>query len=125
MRKIVVAALLVAPFLGGCEIFDETYTIASAGVFHEGGVEVVEYVEEDFGGTRWVQYRATNNNDGARCVRVSIASGRTNGHSMGRVIRVPGYSTEDIGYVYLPADFTLRTQVWGTDYDDACGPPPS
>lgn len=124
MRAACCAVLLALPLAGGCEIFEETYTISSDTIFNQGGVEVTEYVEEDFGGSRWFQYRAFNNNGMPRCVRVSIAGGQTSGHSMGQVIRIDANSSADIGYVYLPADFTLQSQVWETRSDGTCGSPP-
>lgn len=125
MRAVCCAVLLALPLAGGCEMFEETYTISSETLFNQGGVEVTEYVEEDLSGSSWFQYRAFNNNDLARCVRVSIAGGQTSGHSMGLVIRVDAQSSADIGYVYLPADFTLNMRVWGTELDGTCGSPPS
>lgn len=122
MRGGLVAVAALA--LGGCEMFEETYTISSETLFSDGGVQITEYVEEDFGGTRWFQYNASNNNAEPACVRVSIANGQTNGHSMGRIIKVNAYDSADVGYVYLPADFTLQTQVWFTGQDGECGPPP-
>lgn len=126
MRVRVLITAAVLPLLAGCEIFEETYTIASEQLFNEDGVQIQEDVEEDFGGTRWFQYSASNSNDFPVCVRVSIVpGGQTNGHSMGSVINIPAFGTEDVGYVYLPANFNLRTQVWGAEADDTCGPPPN
>jgi hypothetical protein len=93
------AAMALLP-LGGCEMFEETYTLSSETVFNQGGVQVEEYVREDFGGSRWLQYHTSNNNSYNICARVSLASGgHTNGHSMGSVLLVPGYGSLDVGYV--------------------------
>jgi hypothetical protein len=124
MRKVVCVAALVA--LGGCETFDEAYTVQSETIIEGSGVRVFEDLQQDMWGGEWLQYRATNLNDFAVCVQVRLNPGaRTSGHSMGSIIRVPGGETVDVGYVTTPASFNLASQVWATNEDDVCGYPPA
>lgn len=126
MRAACCAVVMALPLVGGCEVFEETYTVQREALVDQNGVYIYEDLEEDFFGARWFQYTASNSNAFPICVRVSLASGAsTSGHSMGRIIRIASGDTVDIGYVHLPASFGFNTEAWGTRADGTCGPPPN
>jgi hypothetical protein len=44
---------------------------------------------------------------------------------MGRIIRIPGGQTTEIGYVVPPARFDLSSHFWSPQDNGECGYPPS
>ncbi|HEX5007954.1 MAG TPA: hypothetical protein VFV70_12625 [Hyphomonadaceae bacterium] len=118
-------APLALAALAGCETFEETYLLQRESLIEGDGVSVYEDLEEDFFGSQWYQYTASNSNSFPVCVQVRLNSGAsTSGHSMGSVMRVGPGETIDVGYVTLPAQFRFDTQVWNTQDDGSCGYPP-
>ncbi len=125
MRKMLLLAPLALAAVAGCETFEETYLIQRESLIDRQGIHVYEDLEEDFFGSQWLQYTAYNSNSFPVCAQVSLEPGAsTSGHSMGGWYRVGPGETIDIGYVTLPAQFRFGTQVWDTQDDGACGPPP-
>lgn len=123
MRRVVVAAGLVV-LLAGCETF-EPYSIQYSEAINHSGVSVYGNLMEDFVGAQWWQFSASNSNDFSACVKHSLTSGRTSGHTMGATHLLGPGETADVGYVELPADFQTNTVVWNPQTDGSCGNPPS
>jgi hypothetical protein len=120
MRAAMVAVGM-AVLLGGCETFEETYTIEQDTLIDEGGVQVTSDLQEDFFGERWFQFRAYNSNSFPVCVQVSLKDGSyTNGHSMGALHRVDSGTSVDVGYINTPADFNVSARVTTTNGSGAC-----
>ena len=117
-RKWVLAAVC-APFLAGCETFEESHLI-------EQGVRVVSDMEEDVFGSRWWQFMAFNSYDFDVCVQVTLdPSSQTSGHSMGGVHQIASGASMDVGYINAPANFFVNAGVQATEEDGSCGYPPS
>jgi hypothetical protein len=125
MRKRWLLAPLALAAMAGCETFEETYLIQRESLVEQEGVHVYEDLEEDFFGSQWFQYTASNGNSFPVCAQLRLEGGAsTSGHSMGGAFRVGPGETVDIGYVSLPAQFRFGTQVWNTREDGSCGTPP-
>jgi hypothetical protein len=119
-------AAVLTLFAGGCEMLDETYVAESETMLEGEGVRIFEDLERDAWGGATLQYRASNSNDFPICVQVTLDEGaQTSGHSMGRIIRIPGGQTTEIGYVVPPARFDLSSHFWSPQDNGECGYPPS
>lgn len=120
MRVVLVAAGM-AVMLGGCETFEETYTIDQDVIINEQGVQVNSDLEEDFWGSRWYQFRAYNSNAFSICVQVTLKDGSyTSGHSLGAAHLIGPGGSADVGYVTLPADFYVNTSVFNPNGSGQC-----
>jgi hypothetical protein len=119
--RVALVAVGMAVLMGGCETFEETYTIEQDVIIDEQGVRVVSDLEEDFWGSSWFQFRAYNSNSFPVCVRVSLHDGSyTSGHSLGAVHRIEPSATVDVGYINTPADFNVNALVTTTNGSGAC-----
>jgi hypothetical protein len=120
MRVALVAAGMVV-LLGGCETFEETYTIEQDVIIDEQGVRVVSDLEEDFWGSSWFQFRAYNSNSFPICVRVSLEDGSyTSGHSLGGAHRIEAGGAADVGYITNPSEFYINTGVFSPSASGEC-----
>lgn len=124
MRAVMFAGMACLSLLAACETF-EPYSVEYREVLQEKGVTIYSNVMEDFSGSRWLQFSASNAGGYPACVQIRLTEGNTSGHSMGRTYRVEPGSVLDIGYVDLPGNFGTNTQVWNTQSDGNCGYPPS
>jgi hypothetical protein len=121
--RVAFVAVGMALLLGGCETF-EPYSVQYDQIINESGVSVYGNLMEDFSGARWWQFTANNSNDFSACVRTSLTSGSTSGHTMGGSHLLGPGETVDIGYVELPGSFNTDTRVWNPRADGSCGSPP-
>lgn len=124
MRVAMAAGLACLPLLTGCETFDP-YSVEYREIIEEQGVSVYSNLMEDFSGSRWLQFSASNASGYPACVQIRLTDGNTSGHNMGNTYLLESGATLDIGYVNLPGRFNTNTQVWDTESDGSCGYPPS
>jgi len=122
--RLVLTGLIALPVLAACETFDP-YSVEYKEILQDQGVSVYSNLMEDFSGSRWVQFTASNAGGIDACVQIRLTGGNTSGHKMGDTYRLEPGATIDIGYVNLPGRFDTSTQVWNTEADGSCGYPPS
>lgn len=111
------AAFLV---MAGCETMQDPL-IQRDTVYNDQGIYIYSELSESYGGDRYWNFWAQNNNSYPICIGASLGPGSTtSGHSFDGVHYVAPGETEGIGYVYAPADYTLDHGAWNPDEYGNC-----
>ncbi|WP_139792396.1 hypothetical protein [Henriciella litoralis] len=121
MKSRLFAALAATFILGACESMYEPILLERQTISNEQGIYVYGDLEEGFEGDRFWNFYATNNNAFPVCVGLTLGAGsNTSGHSFDGVHRIEPGDTEGVGYLYLPASYTLETGAWNPDDYGSC-----
>jgi hypothetical protein len=123
IRCLGVAALLLA--LCGCETLTETYVAESTMIAEGDGVRINEDLMRDMWGGESVQLRIVNGAGVPICAFVDLNEGaQTSGYSFPGTVRVAAGASTILGFITLPAQYSIQYRYWAAQGDGACGAPP-
>ena len=113
-----IAALVVA---SGCETLYEDTLIQRDTVYDDQGLYIYSELSESLEGDRYWNFWAINSNVYPICLGLTLGpNSTTSGHSFDGTHYLPTGETVGVGYVYAPANFNIKSDVWVPDEYGGC-----
>lgn len=121
MRIRIIAAGAAFFALAGCETMYEPVLLERDTIYDADGLYIYSELSESFEGDRFWNFWAVNSNSAPICLGLTLGpNSTTSGHSFDGKHYLPTGQTVGVGYVYAPANFNIKSDVWVPDEYGGC-----